>query len=100
MFDADLFHMGGDEVYKSCWMNNPTILKSIGNQSFMDLWGKFQMNALERLHKANSLAHIRPIVWTSGMTATPEGRKYLNASEYIIQVWETGKAYDVFANNS
>jgi hypothetical protein len=44
--------------------------------------------ALARLKKANNDQPLKAIVWTSGLTASPKGRQFLNSSSYIIQVWD------------
>lgn len=43
---------------------------------------------MERLTRANNDKHLKAIVWTSGLTARSNGRKFLNSSSYIIQVWD------------
>lgn len=44
--------------------------------------------AFLRLQAANDNKPLKAIIWTSGMTATPLGRDFLNSSNYIIQVWD------------
>jgi N-acetyl-beta-hexosaminidase len=45
VFDHDLFHMGGDEVYTQCWESNSNIsewIKKDKNYNYLNLWGWFQ----------------------------------------------------------
>jgi hexosaminidase len=93
LFDSDLFHMGGDEIYFQCWYNNPEVQQWQRNRStfdLMDLWGHFQQTAFKKLREANGGNYVTPIVWTSDMTS--RGRIHLNPTEYIIQVWTNGQS--------
>lgn len=45
VFDKDVFHMGGDEIYFQCWQNDETVQNWQRNHSLYDLmhlWGFFQ----------------------------------------------------------
>ena len=98
MFDhPDLFHMGGDEVSVSCWNTSKTIQDWITQKgweleesSFMELWGYFQKNALERLDKVTNNKNLPIILWTSRLTELPFVNKYLDKNRYIIQIWTLG----------
>lgn len=98
MYDAfgqpDRFHMGGDEVGEECWETSKDIQNWIQNHKlkpdtngFMELWGYFQRNALERMDRiANENTTI--ILWTSTMTGKKYVEKYLDKDRYVIQVSE------------
>ncbi|CAG7836289.1 unnamed protein product [Allacma fusca] len=96
LFDRDIFHMGGDEVFLQCWYYQDEIRnwqRSSGSYDLMDLWGLFQQKALTKLKDANYGHPITPIVWTSDMTT--RGRRFLDASQYIIQIWTGSTHSDV-----
>ena len=45
VFDRDIFHMGGDEVFFQCWYYQEQIRnwqRAEGSYDLMDLWGMFQ----------------------------------------------------------
>jgi hexosaminidase len=45
LFDRDLFHMGGDEIFFQCWHREPEVAAWARNHSthdLMDLWAHFQ----------------------------------------------------------
>ncbi|CAL8095478.1 unnamed protein product [Orchesella dallaii] len=96
VFDKDVFHMGGDEVFFQCWYYHTEIrnwLHSRGTHDLMDLWGEFQQKAFARLIEANGGHYIKPIVWTSDMTS--RGRQHLSPNDYIIQIWTGSSHSDV-----
>lgn len=88
----DRFHMGGDEVTEECWKTSQNILDWIKNRdlnvttnAFMELWGYFQTNAVERIDRiANENTKI--ILWTSTLTGKNYVEKYLDKEKYVIQV--------------
>ena len=50
VFDNDIFHMGGDEIFFQCWFNDPEIQNWQRNRSsydLMDLWGYFQESGMK-----------------------------------------------------
>ncbi|XP_021948899.1 chitooligosaccharidolytic beta-N-acetylglucosaminidase isoform X1 [Folsomia candida] len=96
VFDNDLFHMGGDEVFFPCWSSRQDMrdwLKNRGTNDYMDLWGYFQGRAFDKLIEANGGKYITPIVWTSDMTN--RARHFLHPSDYIIQIWTGATQYEV-----
>ncbi|XP_037908555.1 chitooligosaccharidolytic beta-N-acetylglucosaminidase isoform X3 [Hermetia illucens] len=96
-FDSpDIFHMGGDEVSTGCWNSSERIQKwmlakgwKLEEKDFIELWGYFQDNALERFDKVAG-RKLPIIMWTSHLTEKPFVDKYLDKSRYIIQIWTTG----------
>ncbi|CAG2067244.1 unnamed protein product [Timema podura] len=54
----------------------------------MELWGSFQVRALEKLMVANR--HVMPkavIVWSSELTKPNYITRYLNKEVFVVQVW-------------
>lgn len=50
VFDNDVFHMGGDEVFFQCWNSQRAIrewLQSRGTHDLMELWGHFQEKGIQ-----------------------------------------------------
>jgi len=96
--NSSLFHMGGDEVFYPCWNSSQEILQWLKDHgmnrekdSFLELWGNFQQNALTNLLAGN----VKPtaILWTSEFTNTAKfSRKYLPTDKYIIEVWDPSSA--------
>nr|CAD7426366.1 unnamed protein product [Timema monikensis] len=91
---TDEFHMGGDEVDLNCWAAHKDVLgqspkaKENPQETLMDLWGSFQVRALERLKVANR--HVMPkavIVWSSELTKPKYLTRYLNKEVFVVQVW-------------
>jgi len=48
VFDNDLFHMGGDEVYQPCWELDEKTNRLLmnGSVTFLDIWGIFQVRGI------------------------------------------------------
>nr|CAD7394281.1 unnamed protein product [Timema cristinae] len=91
---TDEFHMGGDEVDLNCWAAHKDVLgqspkaKENPQETLMELWGSFQVRALERLKVANR--HVMPkavIVWSSELTKP----KYLTRE--IMTIFERSKIF-------
>ena len=52
VFDKDMFHMGGDEVFFQCWYYNEQIRRwqeETDSYDLMDLWGHFQDKGIHSL---------------------------------------------------
>ncbi|KAF5297919.1 hypothetical protein FQA39_LY11904 [Lamprigera yunnana] len=86
--EDEIFHLGGDEVNLECWSHR---LKW-GNESIYtdlhDLWGKYTLEALARLRKANGgKLHRNVVMWSSNLSKKPYSTKYLNKDNIVIQVW-------------
>ncbi|XP_055372399.1 chitooligosaccharidolytic beta-N-acetylglucosaminidase-like isoform X1 [Condylostylus longicornis] len=93
----DIFHMGGDEVSNTCWNTSEQIQNwmkerhwELNNDGFVQLWGHFQDNALERVDRVSE-SKLPIIMWTSHLTEKEYIEKYLDKNRYIIQVWTTGQ---------
>ncbi|KAH9192691.1 hypothetical protein AeNC1_005344 [Aphanomyces euteiches] len=95
LFDADILHMGADEVSINCWNASSAITKSIkdrtNKQEFFDLWGKFQQR-VETIAVGKTGKKV--MVWLSDLT-TPTNYKYLPKNTTIIQVWSDVASNDV-----
>ncbi|KRT85799.1 glycoside hydrolase, partial [Oryctes borbonicus] len=95
-FDADIFHMGGDEVAFSCWNSTPSIVNWMqakgwptSEEGFIKLWDLFQSEAYARYMKLAG-KEVPVILWTSGLTKQQNVSQYLPSNKYIIQVWTAG----------
>lgn len=58
VFDADMFHMGGDEVSEKCWNSSEEIQTfmiqnrwGLNKSSFLKLWNYFQKKAQDKAYK-------------------------------------------------
>lgn len=96
VFQADMFHMGGDEVSERCWNSSEEIQTfmiqnrwDLEKASFLKLWNYFQTKAADRAYKAFG-RKLPLILWTSTLTEFTHIDKFLNKDDYIIQVWTTG----------
>jgi hexosaminidase len=115
-FKPIAFHMGGDEIFFSCWNHSASLTQWMTDRSmtldkdgFMELWGYFQTNALESLDKVSD-KKVPLILWTSELTNEPYNSEYLDKDRYIIQIWSKQddpmietilkKGYRVIVSNS
>uniref|UniRef100_A0A1A9ZNX1 Beta-hexosaminidase n=1 Tax=Glossina pallidipes TaxID=7398 RepID=A0A1A9ZNX1_GLOPL len=94
LFDPDVFHMGGDEVFLTCWKDKSSINDwmtesnwRLDNSDFMHLWGHFQMKAMRTVDAVAKHKQVPIILWTSHLTNPAQINKYLNKNRYIIQMW-------------
>uniref|UniRef100_A0A1A9VDI0 Beta-hexosaminidase n=1 Tax=Glossina austeni TaxID=7395 RepID=A0A1A9VDI0_GLOAU len=94
LFDPDVFHMGGDEVFLRCWKDKRSINDwmtgsnwRLHDSDFMDLWGYFQMKAMRTVDTVAKHKQVPIILWTSHLTNPAHISKYLNKDRYIIQIW-------------
>ncbi|VVD03244.1 unnamed protein product [Leptidea sinapis] len=93
-----LFHMGGDEVFLSCWNSSQEIVSYMKDkgydtnvEGFMKLWGEFHKKALQIWDE--ELLHTRQpeqpvMLWSSELTQPNVIQKYLSKDRYVIEVWE------------
>jgi hexosaminidase len=95
-FDPPAFHMGGDEIFFSCWNSSESLRQwmtardwQLDSEHFMKLWGIFQTRAQERLDRMSS-GRLPLILWTSELTEEPHVSEYLDSERYIVQVWTEG----------
>ncbi|CAH0546463.1 unnamed protein product [Brassicogethes aeneus] len=88
--NADMFHMGGDEVFIPCWNSTNEITDSLKDRSekaFLDLWASFQQKALDKYDKVRNNHKTNLILWTSHLTNPAYIESYLPKDRYIIQTW-------------
>ncbi|GAB0100864.1 hypothetical protein DMENIID0001_169610 [Sergentomyia squamirostris] len=92
----DMFHMGGDEVYPSCWNSSVTVRQWMTDRGwthdrdgYIQLWDYFQAKAHEKLMKA-SQGKTKAILWTGTLTEEAFVDRFLSPADYIIQVWTLG----------
>ncbi|KAG7295936.1 hypothetical protein JYU34_021024 [Plutella xylostella] len=94
-----LFHMGGDEVFFSCWNSSQEIVSymkdkgySTDREGFIKLWAEFHSKALqiwdEEYAAAGGKAPQPVMLWSSELTKPERIDKYLDKTRYIIEVWE------------
>lgn len=94
LFDPDVFHMGGDEVFLTCWKDKRSINDWMtesnwrsDKSAFLHLWGHFQMKAMRTVDAVAKHEQVPIILWTSHLTDPAQINKYLNKNRYIIQIW-------------
>ncbi|KAL9896426.1 chitooligosaccharidolytic beta-N-acetylglucosaminidase-like isoform 1-T2 [Glossina fuscipes fuscipes] len=94
LFDPDVFHMGGDEVFFACWSDKQSIADwmtglnwDLENLGFTQLWGNFQMKAMRTVDSVAKNKQVPIILWTSLLTDPAHINRYLNKRRYIIQIW-------------
>lgn len=100
-FSPPAFHMGGDEIFFSCWNTSDSLKdwmteKGWGGvnktqDDFLKLWGYFQEKALERLDKVSE-KKVPIVLWTSELTEEPHLTEHLDKDRYIIQMWSDKKS--------
>jgi hexosaminidase len=97
-FEVDTFHVGGDEVVSKCWDGIPHMKEYMHEhnlQTHLDVWGNFHNQSYERLKAANQNKPVTAIVWSSGLTGSSIGKRYLDPSHFVVQIWETGTSYQI-----
>ncbi|KAF0709536.1 hypothetical protein As57867_005869, partial [Aphanomyces stellatus] len=97
LFDADVFHLGGDEVSVNCWNKTESFVKAANitnrnsNKEFFDIWGKFQVRTQAIATGKNKK---KAMVWSSDLT-TKDYYKYIPKETTIVQVWGGSKDGEV-----
>jgi hexosaminidase len=93
-FNPSVFHMGGDEIFFSCWNTSESLRNfmtekgySNTDEGFIKLWGYFQQKAQERLDAVSNNRSVQIMLWTSELTDVPHISQYLDKNRYIIQAW-------------
>ncbi|CAH1394321.1 unnamed protein product [Nezara viridula] len=93
LFKSDQFHMGGDEVNIKCWESVDRItrnMKKMGLEADLEgyhtLWSKFQ-DRVRKILSDKAGDKVKPVLWTSTLTEGDRLTKFLNSSDYIIQIW-------------
>lgn len=108
MFDEPpQFHMGGDEVFMSCWNSSSEVRDWMINRGwgltisdYMRLWDYFQERALGIYRNITGAAADRkPILWTSSLTEEDVIDEFLSPDDYIIQIWTTAGGSDSQINH-
>ncbi|RHY60440.1 hypothetical protein DYB30_012167 [Aphanomyces astaci] len=96
LFDADVVHMGGDEVHFGCWNMTDSITDGMASREpadFIALWGEFQTKAhalLVQIHNRKVPAmHKKVMIWTSDLTHPSWIQRYLAPHDYVIQIWDS-----------
>lgn len=97
---TDLFHMGGDEIYNSCWNTSESIQQHIlqnngdleSGRTFTNLWAQFQRRVKDQYKAINGRS--RMILWTGTLTESDVVEGYLEKEDYVIQVWTSGTGQD------
>ncbi|KAK7071899.1 Chitooligosaccharidolytic beta-N-acetylglucosaminidase-like [Halocaridina rubra] len=90
-FDADMVHMGGDDVSFKCWQNSEEIQQYLAengrepsSREMFELWKIFQNNALNKLQEsAGPNRQITPIIHSSSFASN-----YIEKNKYIVQLTE------------
>jgi hexosaminidase len=93
LFDKDIIHLGGDELSRECWKDEPAVIDWIAsnaaNITDMDdklihlWWTMFEKRAEERMAKHYGAA-AKVVLWSSGLTK--RANTYLDPKKHIIQV--------------
>ncbi|KAF5294923.1 hypothetical protein FQR65_LT10635 [Abscondita terminalis] len=95
MFDEkETFHMGGDEVHLGCWNSTEEIINYLNyhgrnrsTEEFLQLWGDYQVNALNAYDSVVGHKNTQIIMWSSALTEVGIITRYLPKDRYIIQTW-------------
>ena len=59
------------------------------SEGFHILWAKFQETARKMVAEEFGKT-VKPLLWTSTLTEGQHLTKFLNSSDYIIQIWTKG----------
>ncbi|CAH8834589.1 unnamed protein product [Trichobilharzia szidati] len=89
VFPENLFHLGGDEVDRSCWMSNPSISEFMKKMQFGDDYRRLEVYYIERLMQTikDIKPHgqrITPVVWQEVFENGFRGDK-----STIVHVWKS-----------
>ncbi|CAK4082719.1 unnamed protein product [Aphanomyces euteiches] len=89
MFDSDVYHLGGDEVWFPCWEDSPAMSSAVKNKTnhadYIELWAKFQKRVQENLWKRFATKNIT--LWSSDLTTSPYFQ-YLPKDRVTVQTWD------------
>lgn len=115
--DPPQFHMGGDEVWASCWNSSSDVRDwmnerewELTEDGYLKLWNYFQEKALA-IYRNITEEVKKPTLWTSSLTEDEVIDEYLSPDDYVIQVWTRGtgsssqiphlleKGYDIIISN-
>ncbi|XP_002134237.2 chitooligosaccharidolytic beta-N-acetylglucosaminidase-like [Drosophila pseudoobscura] len=96
----ETIHMGGDEVYLSCWNTTKQIRDKmlddgydLSEKSFFRLWAQFHQRNLLAWEEINrriypSIPEPKPVIlWSSRLTDPLAIENYLPKNRFIIQTW-------------
>ncbi|RHY27539.1 hypothetical protein DYB32_006705, partial [Aphanomyces invadans] len=88
LFDSDVLHMGGDEVFTKCWKRSPVVADAVPNRTddagYFDIWAKFQDRVQNNLWKHSPSRKV--MLWSSDLTSNTYF-KYLPKDKIIVHSW-------------
>lgn len=86
------------QVNLNCWNTTEEMTTWMKMQKFgLDAdayygqWSVFQEKSRQLFTQANGGVEVPGILWTSHLTEKGRVDKYLNNTQYIIQIWTTGQ---------
>ncbi|ETV76762.1 hypothetical protein H257_09222 [Aphanomyces astaci] len=88
MFDSDVFHLGGDEVFFECWIDSPVFADKVRNKTnhaeYIEIWATFQERVQNKLWARDPAKRIT--LWSSDLT-TSSYIASLPPDKVSIQSW-------------
>lgn len=63
----------------------------VDDDAYYGQWSVFQEKSRQLFTQANGGVEVPGIIWTSHLTEKGRVDKYLNNTQYIIQIWTTGQ---------
>lgn len=100
--EIDMAHLGGDEVFFECWNSSSKLqemMKAKGwdnekNEGFMEVWGYFQQNVIEKLYRAYG-RKVPIFLWSSSLTKMPYLNEFLDKERTVVQMWTTKNSPEI-----
>ncbi|RHY13748.1 hypothetical protein DYB32_010902, partial [Aphanomyces invadans] len=88
MFDSDVFHLGGDEVFFDCWIDSPVVAEKVLNKTnhaeYVAIWAGFQERVQNKLWARDPSKKIT--LWSSDLTSAPYFSQ-LPTDKVTVQTW-------------
>ncbi|ETV76773.1 hypothetical protein H257_09230 [Aphanomyces astaci] len=88
MFESDVLHMGGDEVFTKCWKRSPVVSDAVANTTddaeYFEISAKFQERVQTNLWKHAPSRKV--MLWSSELTSSLYS-KYLPKDKIIVHTW-------------